>query len=155
MKRYTIFAVGVGLLLAGASALTAGDAREEAIKKDRKRYEGTWQVVSLEVDGNKANEEDAKKITVINEADGKWAIEVEGKVVAKGTSEIDPTKKPKTVDLTMTEGDDKGKTFLGIYELADDTRKVCLAQAGKDRPTELASSAGSGHILAVLKRVKK
>ena len=155
MRRYTHVAVGVGLLLAVASALTAGDAKEEAIKKDRKRYEGTWQVISLEVDGNKASEEDARKVTVINEADGKWAIEGEGKVVAKGTSEIDPTKKPRAVDLTMTEGDDKGKTFPGIYEFGDDTRTVCLASAGKDRPTEFAAPAGSGHILAVLKRVKK
>jgi uncharacterized protein (TIGR03067 family) len=155
MKRYTRFALGVALLLAVTPALDAGDAKEEAVKKDRKRYEGTWQVVSLEVDGNKASEEDAKNITVINEVDGKWAIEVEGKVAAKGTSEIDPTKKPKTVDLTMTEGDDKGKTFLGIYEFADDTCTVCLAPAGKDRPTEFAARAGSGHILAVLKRAKK
>jgi uncharacterized protein (TIGR03067 family) len=155
MKKYALLALGVGLLLILTGTLTAGDAKEEAIKKDRKRYEGTWQVISLEVDGNKANEEDAKKITVINEADGKWAIEVEGKVVAKGTSEIDPTKKPKTVDLTMTEGDDKGKTFLGIYQFGDDTRTVCLAQADKDRPTAFAAPAGSGHILAVLKRVKK
>src|SRR5262249_41494905 len=132
MKWYARFALGSTLLFAVTAALTAADARDEAIKKDRKRDEGTWQGNSLQGDGNKANEEDAKKITVINEADGKWAIEAEGKVVARGTSEFEPTKKPKTVDLTMTEGDDKGKTFLGIYEFGDDTRTVCLAQAGKD-----------------------
>jgi uncharacterized protein (TIGR03067 family) len=157
MRLHALLPLGFGLLFIMAGALTAADnAKDEAIKKDRKKYEGTWQVVALEVEGNKADEEDAKKITVINEADGKWAIEAEGKVVAKGTSEIDPTKKPKTVDLTMTEGDDKGNTFLGIYEFADDnTRKVCLAQAGKDRPTEFSSTAENKHILAVLKRVKK
>jgi uncharacterized protein (TIGR03067 family) len=157
MRMHALFALGVSLLLAMTGVLTAADdAKEEAIKKDRKKYEGTWQVVSLEVEGNKAAEEDAKKITVINEADGKWAIEVEGKVMVRGTSEIDPVKKPKTVDLTITEGDDKGQTALGIYEFADDnTRKVCLAQAGKERPTEFSSTAENKHILAVLKRVKK
>jgi hypothetical protein len=55
----------------------------------------------------------------------------------------------------MTEGDDKGKTFRGIYEFEGDTRKVCLAPAGKERPKEFSSTAGSGHVLAVLKRVKK
>jgi uncharacterized protein (TIGR03067 family) len=59
------------------------------------------------------------------------------------------------VDLTETEGDAKGKTFRGIYEFGGDTRKVCLAPEGKDRPKEFSSKAGSGHILAVLKRVKK
>src|SRR5215208_667106 len=113
-----------------ATLLPAGDAKDEAIKKDRKNYEGTWQVVSLVVEGNKAGEEDARKITVINAADGKWTIQAEGKVVARGTSVIDPTKKLKTVDLTVAEGEDKGETALGIYEFSDDTRKVCLATAG-------------------------
>jgi uncharacterized protein (TIGR03067 family) len=156
MIRYAFLALGVGLLLTEIGFLMAdSDAKDDAIKKDRKKYEGTWQVVSLEVDGNKTNEEDAKKILVINEVDGKWVIEVEGKVVERGTSVIDPTKKPKTVDLATTEGENSGKTVLGIYEFGDDTRKVCLAQSGKERPTEFSAPAGSGHILAVLKRVKK
>jgi uncharacterized protein (TIGR03067 family) len=155
MRRHALFALGVGLLVVGGPLLAGGDARDEAVKNDRKRYEGTWQVVSLEVDGNKAAEEDAKKITVINKADGKWGIEVEGKVVARGTSEIDPTKKPKEVDLTVTEGENSGRTALGVYQFGEDARTVCLAQPGKERPTEFAAPAGSGHILAVLKRVTK
>lgn len=156
MRQHTLLALGVGLLFVGLGALLAADdAKDEAIRRDRKKYAGTWQVVSLEVDGNKAAEDDAKKITVINEADGKWTIEAEGKVVASGTSVIDPTKRPKTVDLTVTHGEDKGMTALGIYEFSDDTRRVCLATAGKERPTEFATRSGSGHILAVLKRVKK
>ena len=147
--------LGFALLFVIPSLTAAGDDKDKAVKEDRKQYEGTWQVVSLEVDGNKSAEDDTKKITVVNEADGKWAIEVEGKVVARGTREIDPTKKPKTVDLTVTEGDGKGQKALGIYEFKDDTRKVCLAPAGKERPTEFTSAAGSGHILALLKRVKK
>ena len=155
MRLFALLALGVGLLFVGGPLLAADNAKDEAIKKDRKKYEGTWQVVSLEVDGKKTAEEDAKKITVVNDRDGKWAIEVEGKVVARGTREIDPTKKPKTVDLTVTEGDNKGQAALGIYEFKDDTRMVCLAQPGQGRPAEFAAPAGSGHILAVLKRVKK
>jgi uncharacterized protein (TIGR03067 family) len=147
--------LGLALLITITSLTAAGDDKDKAVKEDRKKYEGTWQVISLEVDGNTSAEEDAKKITVVNEADGKWAIEAEGKVIARGTSEIDPTKKPKAVDLTVTEGDGKGQTLRGIYEFKDDTRKVCLAPEGKDRPTEFSAPAGSGHILAVLKRVKK
>lgn len=30
--------------------LSAGDAKDDAIKKERKRFEGTWQVESVEVD---------------------------------------------------------------------------------------------------------
>ena len=147
--------LGFALLFVVTGLTAAADDKDKAIKEDRKKYEGTWQLVSLEVDGKKTAEEDAKKITVVNERDGKWAIEVEGKVVARGTSEIDPTKKPRAVDFTVTEGDNSGKAARGIYEFKDDTRTVCLAQPGKERPTEFAAPAGSGHILAVLKRVKK
>ena len=156
MKRCAIMPIAAGLLLAAAGPLPAADdAKEEAIKKDRMRYEGTWQVVTLEIDGNKSDEQDARKITVVNEADGKWTLEVDGKVIARGTSEIDPTKKPNSIDLTETEGDDKGKTALGIYELGDDERKVCYAKAGMERPADFSAPAGSGRILAVLKRLKK
>jgi uncharacterized protein (TIGR03067 family) len=156
MRRHARLTLSIALLVTVAVSLTAaGDTKDEAIKRDRKQYQGTWQVVSLEVDGNQANEEDAKKITVINEADGKWRIEVEGKVIARGTSKIDPTAKPKAVDLTATEGESSGQTAQGIYEFGDDTRKVCLAPADKERPTEFAAPAGSGHILALLKRVQK
>jgi len=73
----------------------------------------------------------------------------------KGTLKIDPTKTPKTVNLTETEGDNKGNTTPGIYEFSGDTRKVCLAPTGKERPSEFAAPSGSGNILIVLKRVKK
>jgi uncharacterized protein (TIGR03067 family) len=157
MKRYSLqVLLGIAMLITLRGSLTfADDGKEAAIKKARKQFEGTWQVVSLQVDGNTVAEEDAKKIMVVNEADGKWAIEVEGKIVVRGTSMIDPTKKPGTVDLTTTEGDDPGKISLGVYEFKDDTRKVCYAGPDMERPTEFTSQSGSKNILAVLKRVKK
>jgi uncharacterized protein (TIGR03067 family) len=155
MRLHARRVLGIALLFAVTAVAFAADAKDEAVKKDRKRFEGTWQVVSLTVDGNKAAEGDAKKISVVNEADGKWAIEVDGKVAARGTSKIDPTKKPRAVDLTVTEGDSKGKTALGIYQFEADTRTVCYAQPGKERPAEFSSTVVSGHILVVLKRLKK
>lgn len=77
----------IGLLLTTTFA-TADDAKDEAIKKDRKQIEGTWGIVALEVNGNKAMEEDARKLTVVNGADGTWSLYSEGKEVSKGTSTI-------------------------------------------------------------------
>jgi len=45
--------------------------------------------------------------------------------------------------------------MLGIYELEPDSYKVCFAPAGKPRPTEFASTPGSGQILQLWKRQKK
>jgi uncharacterized protein (TIGR03067 family) len=131
-----------------------GDAKDEAIKKDRKQIEGTWRVIALEVDGNKAMEEDAKKLSVINGSDGTWSLFSEGREIGKGTSTIDPTKKLKTIDFTPTEGEGKDKLHLGIYELGEKTRKLCIAPSGKGRPTEFASTAGSEIILVTFEREK-
>src|SRR5439155_12488432 len=60
-----------------------------------------------------------------------------------GTFKIDPTKSPKTADSLQTEGPDKGKTLLGIYEIIDDNHKrACWAPVGKPRPTAFTSEPG-------------
>jgi uncharacterized protein (TIGR03067 family) len=147
--------LALGLALLAASALAVGDdAAEQAIKKDRKLMEGTWRAVSLEVNGNKAAENDAKKIVVINHADGTWTLKVEDKVISKGSNKIDPLKKPKMIDFTPTEGEGKDKSFVGIYEQGKTRRKLCFVESGKERPTEFSSSAGSQRILVVFEREK-
>lgn len=155
MWRYAFIAVTVILGVVGQCLARAGDdAKDEAIKKNWKLYDGTWPVVSLNVDGNEVPEEDARKIVVVNKTDGSWSIQVDGKEVAKGSSEIDPTKKPKTIDIKTTEGSSVGKTALGIYEINKDTRKVCYGKPDEARPTEFSSKPGSGHTLVTLKREK-
>ena len=141
-----------GLLL--ATIVTADDAKDEAIKKDRKQIEGTWRIVALEVNGNKANDDDAKKLSVINGSDGTWTLLSEGKEISKGTSTFDPTKKPKSIDFTPTEGEGKGNQYLGIYELGEKTRKMCFAPPGKERPTGFSSAPGSEIILVTFEREK-
>jgi uncharacterized protein (TIGR03067 family) len=148
------FVVVAVLFTAIATIATAEDAKEEAIKKDRKQIEGTWIVVALEVNGNKAMDEDAKKLTVVNGADGTWSLLSEGKEISKGTSTIDPMQKLKALNFTATEGEGKGNQYLGIYELGEKTRKMCFAPPGKERPVEFSSTPGSEHILVTFEREK-
>jgi uncharacterized protein (TIGR03067 family) len=145
--------IGV-LVTAMASIAAADEAKDAAIKKDRKQIEGTWRVVALVVNGDKASDEDAKKITVINGTDGSWSLCNDGKEISRGPSTIDPTMKPKTIDFKPSEGEGKGQEHLGIYELGEMTRKLCFAPPGKPRPTEFSSKAGSEHILVTFEREK-
>src|SRR5258708_21166393 len=155
MKRSLFGFLVVAVFLTAIVAIaSAGDARDTAIKKDRKQIEATWRVVAFEVDGNKGTEEDAKKLTVVNGSDGAWSLRSEDKEMNKGTSTIDPTKKPKTIDFTITEGDGKGDQYLGIYELGEKTRKLCFASPGKERPIEFSSAPVSGHIFVTFEREK-
>lgn len=148
------FRIVAALLVTLTAIASADDAKDEAIKKDRKLIEGTWRIVTLEINGNKSSDEDAKKLSVVNSPDGVWSLLSEGKEVAKGTNSFDPSKKPKTIDFTITEGGGKGNMHLGIYELGEKSRKLCFAPSGKDRPTEFTSTPGSEHILVTFQREK-
>lgn len=155
MKNLFLQCLIVGVLLpAMATIASADDDKDKAIKKDRKKIEGTWRIVDLVINGKKAKEEDVRKITVVNGSDGTWSLQSEGKEISKGTSIFDPTQKPKTINFMPTEGEAKGKQFLGIYKLGKKARRLCFAPAGKERPTRLSSEPGSGHVLVRFERVK-
>lgn len=140
----------VGLLLA------ADAPKEDPNKKDMDALQGSWKLVSRERDG-KADPADAIKDIVVVNTGNKFELKGGPSAVGatKGSFVIDATKKPKHMDRTPADGPQKDKTLLCIYELDGDTLKLCVAPAGKERPTEFSSKAGSGHILSVFKREKK
>lgn len=154
MQRSNFQFLLVVLLLPAMAATAVADDKEEAIKKDRQHIEGTWRIIALEINGNEAQEEDARKLTVVNGSDGTWSLRSDGKEISRGTSIFDPTQKPKTIDFTPTAGGAEGKLHLGIYELGQETRKLCFATSGEDRPSKFSSKPGSGHIFVVFERVK-
>jgi len=137
---------GIGLLIA------ADDVNNDAVRKERRLYEGTWRVTALQADGSSMSEEYCEMVTVLNELDGKWTVKLQGEVIWKGVSSIDPTKRPKTIDFRPTEVAYVGKTFFGIYEISRDTRRLCYAEAGKERPAEYSAEKDSGHVLVNFKR---
>jgi len=140
------------LLLAGVVFLLAADDADQEVKKEMARFQGTWRMVSLEAGENKLTEDALKDFRLKIEGDKFTATE--GKSENHGTFKVDPTKKPKTIDITMIQGE-KRQILLGIYELEGDTYKLCGDMSGKSRPTEFAIKPGSGYILEVLKREKK
>ena len=153
MFRFSAFPLLICGAWLAASAL-ANTPNDEAIEKDQQRLEGTWQVTSLTINGNKVEERETNKITVVNGDDGSWSVHSEGEVISKGTSRLNPEKKPKTIDFTATEGGGKGQQFRGIYRLKKKTRKLCFAPAGNDRPMTFSSTAENQHILVTFKRIK-
>lgn len=137
---------GIGLLIA------SDDVNNEAVRKERRLYEGTWRVIAIEAEGSKMSKEDCATISVVNELDGKWTVKLGGEVIWKGVSSIDSTKSPRTIDFRPTEGADVGKTYFGIYEINRDTRRLCYAEAGRERPADFSAKKGSGNLLVTFER---
>jgi uncharacterized protein (TIGR03067 family) len=142
------------VLLGFAGALVAADTpKEELAKKELEKFGGTWKAVTVVRDGKEAPPDEVAKTTLTVKGE-KYTFRV-GDETIEGTHKLDPTKSPREIDAVRTEGPDKGKPILGVYELTDDTFKVCFAPAGKERPAEFASKAGSGNRLMTFKRDKK
>jgi uncharacterized protein (TIGR03067 family) len=69
-----------------------------------------------------------------------------------GNQKVDPTKSPKEIDATDTDGANKGKMMLGIYKLEKGVFTVYFAPSGKDRPKEFASKTNPGELMHVWKK---
>lgn len=140
-------------------ALTAGlfltaDAPEQDAKtrEEIARLQGTWNIVSLELEGNKFPAEFLKGSKI--EIKGNSFVSTAGGAIYKGTLKVDVSKTPRTLDLMFTEGPEKGNTSLAIYEVNGDDCKICLTVTGKERPTQFATKPSSGHAFETLKRQK-
>ena len=142
LKPFAVLAVALSF---SPSAGGGGD-------KDGDTIEGTWLPATAEL-GGKPFPEEVRKSIKLTVKDGKYTVMV-GKNPDRGTTKLDPSAKPKAMDITGTEGPNKGKTFLAIYDLDGDTLKVCYDLSGKDRPTEFKTAEGTQLFLVTYKREK-
>jgi uncharacterized protein (TIGR03067 family) len=58
------------------------------------------------------------------------------------------------MDIVGTKGPNKGKTILAVYEIKDDTLRVCYDLSGKARPKEFKTKADTQLFLVEYKREK-
>lgn len=140
--------LGIALLVT-VTVSVAQDGKNEIAQ-----LEGEWSMVSGETNGMPMPEiytKTGKRVA----RDGVTTISLGGQIYFKATFTIDPATKPKTIDYTMTEGPNKGKKQLGIYELDGERVKFCFAAPGQDRPTDFTAKEGSQRTLSVWKRDKK
>lgn len=147
-------------IIAASLLIAADDPKDDAIKTEMKKLEGTWVTVSVLSSGKKWPDEKAKAISLTIKADGTWVMK-DGKESWEGAYTVDPSKKPKTGQFVGMNGKFKDSTTLDIYELDGDTLTFCYVivptgkESTKERPTKFASEEGSGHVLSVMKREKK
>ncbi len=133
------------LLVVTAGWLLAADTPQDAAaKKELESFQGDWIVASAERDGKPDETRKDAQVTIA----GNQFTRTTKSLTVKGTLKLDPSKTPKTIDVTYADGPDKGITLQGIYKLEKDTWTMCFSA----RPTEFTSKPGPGQLLVVLKR---
>jgi len=133
-----------------AVLMFAGAALADDQKNDREAFQGTWTIV----DRKKADtKEPVTAPTVVFEGDT-YQIKAGDKVIEKGTFKVDGSKAPKQIEVTATEGMDKGHKWHGIYEFKGDTMRAVVGPTDKDRPAKYDDPT-EGVRAFVLKREKK
>jgi uncharacterized protein (TIGR03067 family) len=142
----------VGFAASGGSGTPADDKAD--LEKEVWKFKGTWTFESSETGGKELPTGELKGLLLTFEGD-KHTVRKGEEVIQVGTQKLDPSKSPKIIDVTMTEGPNKGTVMLGIYEIDGDTLKVCFDPQGKKRPTEFKSAPASENFVNIHKRVKK
>ncbi|CAN5402827.1 hypothetical protein BH10PLA2_BH10PLA2_14810 [soil metagenome] len=117
-------------------------------KKEADQLKGTWNVTALSVGGNSPPE-----IKGSFTFDGKEIKIKLGEQDHQGTYKLESSKKPKEIDITPGDGPQAGKLMRGIYSIAKDELKLCLAHAEQDRPKSL-DNPGDNVIAVTLKKAK-
>jgi uncharacterized protein (TIGR03067 family) len=80
--------------------LMAADEPAKDAKKEADQLQGEWTMVSMETRGAKHSEDDVKKYTLTIKGD-QWTVMNGLSPGAGRTFKIDPSKDPKTLDLTI------------------------------------------------------
>src|SRR5438067_2056537 len=96
MKTQWLMVVVVGLLV-------AADAPDDAVKKEQRKFQGTWSPVAQEANGERQEKDKLKKHDWVFDGD-KVTIK-EATKSREHSFKLDPSKTPKTIDITDKQGD--------------------------------------------------
>jgi uncharacterized protein (TIGR03067 family) len=144
------------------SKITLMELRKEPAKTAVEQIQGNWDTVAVTLNGQP---QPAEKIASIGKqvhfkGNAVFFIDEKGDVIDGFSCEIDSTTDPKQIDL-VDDKQNSAHTFLGIYEIKEDTLKLCFVeqigakafeQEPVQRPTTFEAPRGSNFILLELRR---
>lgn len=139
--------LGLFLVLAAAVPVMSDSA------SDLEPLQGGWTMVLVFRNGEEVPPDQARSGELIIE-DSDYRARL-GEQTAHATIKVDPSKSPKEIDFTYTDGTQKGKTVKGIFKIFGDDLTICRGLTDQDpRPTDFAAPVDSSRLLVTWKRSK-
>ena len=128
----------------------AAQTQTPEMSKEMKAVQGTWVLTTA---NGQPMDSSGSTVSVTITGD-KYVQTADGQFVERGTMKIDGSKTPNTIDLMIAEGDDAGKTQLGVIQIGDGTVTAKLAAPGApDRPKDFETT-NDGTFTFTAKKVK-
>jgi len=119
--------------------------REEAARKDRERLQGVWKFVS------------GRREAELLITGDRYTMRFRNGDVYVGRFTVDPTLKPRAMDLVIEEGPEnfRGKTAMAIYEFDTDHLIWCPAEPGRgERLRAFPPDDDRNHLCIIFRRQK-
>jgi RNA polymerase sigma factor (sigma-70 family) len=115
-------------------------------RTDREKLQGTWVLVSEEIDGQPVTDNQRTPIRLVFAGDGVTYRVGDG--MQEGTYQLDPTQSPRALDVTLG-----GQMVIAfIYEVTDTRLTLCWIKGG---PRPGGFDTGKGHIGTILYVMEK
>jgi uncharacterized protein (TIGR03067 family) len=143
--------LAVVCLLLTPLAAGAFQSAEERVQREEEKLAGTWQVVSVEADGQAVPAQQFRGLRMTFKA-GKFTAQKGQGDRQEGTYKLDPSKSPKQIDISRKDGPAAGRNQLAIYSLTGNTLKICSGGSDKERPDGFETRGKEGRVLMTLRR---
>lgn len=141
------------LFMSFTAASLSVQPTDDAIKKEIQLFQGKWTLTGgQDVSGTAFDADTLKKMIMVIDGN-KFRITKGDDVTIEGTFTVDPTKKLKTIDVSLTIPKADEKT-IGIYQIDGDTRKSCFAVQTKDGARPDGFRLERGYLILEWKRAK-
>jgi uncharacterized protein (TIGR03067 family) len=131
----------------------APETADASAKKDIGRLEGAWIVTAAEYRGKKVDRPPFERVIFAAGKAGDEAANKKGAGVFK--YEIDSGKSPKVIAATAVGERGKREGLVGIYEVDEDTLKLCLVPGNRRLPVAFKTGPDDQAIVLELKRDKQ
>ena len=119
-------------------------ANSHYFEDNQKVIEGTWVITQAELGGK--NFAALKGAKLLLQA-GKYQFQND-----QGEYKLHQIEKMTAIDIMGKQGPNEGKTYLAIYELTENTLKICYDLSGKERPKAFKTEAGTQQFFVTYQR---